>query len=428
MGPGRAKSGAWRADLAGDSAVEPGGGCEMTHRNRILIGDVLDMLASLPDESVHCVVTSPPYWGLRDYGVAGQIGLEPTIDEYLARMVAVFREVRRVLRRDGTLWLNMGDSYAGSWGAQGRQGKSGELAGRSGCAARLIAAAAKRESGTSSLSQTPGLKAKDLVGQPWRLALALQADGWWLRSDIIWAKPNPMPSSVTDRPGVAHEYVFLLTKSAKYFYDAEAVRVPAADVTIKDRVDTGRFRADRGFPGAPSAGGGRLGDRNTRSLRSVWTIPVGGFPGAHFATFPPALVEPCIKAGTSQRGVCAQCGAPWGREVDKVFVRQQDVSEERAYHRPGSLDPSSGWAGTPRGTTHTTTTGWRPGCTCATRETRPAVVLDPFLGSGTTALVALTMGRDFVGIELNPEYAAMAQRRIDEKMDNLRLARMAMGA
>ncbi|GAB6036192.1 hypothetical protein JCM15519_07510 [Fundidesulfovibrio butyratiphilus] len=422
----------------------------MNYRNRILIGDVLDMLASLPDESVHCVVTSPPYWGLRDYGVAGQIGLEPTIDEYLARMVAVFREVRRVLRRDGTLWLNMGDSYAGSWGAQGRQGKSG-VAGRSGCAARLIAAAAKRESGTGSLSQTPGLKAKDLVGQPWRLALALQADGWWLRSDIIWSKPNPMPSSVTDRPGVAHEYVFLLTKSAKYFYDAEAVRVPSKwpdhprTLSVapkapgqpehkglrKQAMKAGTLQGSHGSM-AHDGNGHRYAEVYNnpagRNLRSVWTIPVGGFPGAHFATFPPALVEPCIKAGTSQRGVCAQCGAPWVREVEKTFIRQQDVSEERAYHRPGSLDPSSGWAGTPRGTTHTTTTGWRPGCICATRETRPAVVLDPFLGSGTTALVALTMGRDFVGIELNPEYAAMAQRRIDEKMDNLRLARMAMGA
>lgn len=418
----------------------------MTYRNRILVGDVLDMLASLPDESVHCVVTSPPYWGLRDYGVAGQIGLEPTLDEYLARMVAVFREVRRVLRRDGTLWLNMGDSYASAGRTEyDPDPKNPHRGGAHRCRS----------------TTTSGLKPKNLVGQPWRLALALQADGWWLRSDIIWAKPNPMPSSVTDRPGVAHEYIFLLTRSARYFYDAEAVREPsrslkaqhpsalawARDGLEADRPGQGfgQHRGERAvkraMKSAPLAGahGSMAHDGNGhryaevynnpagRNLRSVWTIPVSGFPGAHFATFPPALVEPCIKAGTSQRGVCAQCGAPRVRIVEKHFRPQGDVSPTKAVRTSGGLDPSSGWADTPRGVTHADTTGWRPGCTCATRETHPAVVLDPFLGSGTTALVALAMARDFVGVELNPEYAAMAQRRIDERLDNLRLARMAMG-
>lgn len=335
--------------------------------DRILHADVLDGLRSLSDESVHCVVTSPPYWGLRDYGVAGQIGLEPTPAAYLERMLEVFVEVLRVLRRDGTCWLNIGDSYAGSWGAQGQQGASGQVAGRSACAERQIACAARVDSGAGSLKRTPGLKNKDMCGIPWRLALALQAGGWWLRSDIIWAKPNPMPESVTDRPTKSHEYLFLLTKAERYFYDAAAIREPAAGSNDHDltgpgyaapgqSAHTGTRKAK--VPGGWDTGAGAHGtihrDGRTsaeyqvvetlpgRNARSVWSIATEPCPEAHFATFPQSLVTRCIKAGCPAGGV----------------------------------------------------------------------VLDPFMGSGTVALVAKKLGRHFIGVELNADYIRIAEKRL----------------
>lgn len=261
---------------------------------RILIGDVRERLRELPDESAHCVITSPPYWGLRDYGVPGQLGLEATPGEHVRVMVDVFREVRRCLRSDGVIFVNYGDSYQG----------------------------------------------KQLLGMPWRLALALQADGWYLRSDIIWAKPNPMPESVTDRPTKSHEHLFLLAKSATYHYDADAVREPATG----DNFRNVRKQHASHVPGASPHNGLRRQEPfdDTRNLRDVWTIPTEPFPGAHFATMPQALVVPCIKAGTSEGGT----------------------------------------------------------------------VLDPFGGSGTVGLVADKLGRSAVLIELNAEYAAMAERRI----------------
>jgi DNA modification methylase len=267
-------------------------------------GDCRTVLEAMAAESVHCVVTSPPYWGLRDYGNDGQLGLEPTPELYVEHMVAVFREVRRVLRKDGTLWLNLGDSYAGSWGAQSRPNGTdigSTLEGGSPLHARQIAAHPKGTM-TGSLKDTPGLKPKDLVGIPWRVAFALQADGWYLRSDIIWAKPNPMPESVTDRPTKSHEYLFLLTKSARYWYNADAVREPDKGT------DHSRIKLT---PPEPSGGllkphmgirypEGRNG--NGRNLRSVWEVATQPYPGAHFATFPRKLVEPCIKAGCPADG------------------------------------------------------------------------------------------------------------------------------
>lgn len=310
---------------------------------RLILGDALEQLRALPDESVQTCVTSPPYWGLRDYGAEGQIGLEETPEAFVARLVEVFREVRRALRPDGTLWLNLGDSYAGSWGAQGRQGATGALAGRSARAARQIAAAAKRERNTGAI-KSPGLKPKDLVGIPWMVAFALRTDGWWLRSDVVWSKPNPMPESVTDRPTRAHEYLFLLSKSASYFYDADAIREPAqteaaGNVERKYRGEHGGVtgsRAHQGF-GVPWKSDGR-----GRNKRSVWTIATRPFPEAHFATFPEGLAEPCVLAGS--------------REGDTV--------------------------------------------------------LDPFSGAATTGVVALKAGRSYVGIELNPEYLEMSERRL----------------
>jgi DNA modification methylase len=258
-------------------------------------GDWLDVLRTLPDESVHCVVTSPPYWGLRDYGVPGQLGLEPTPEKYVARLVEGFREVRRVLRRTGTLWLNLGDSYAGNGG--GASAWSTPLEQQ------------KKRVGNADLpSRThAGLKPKDLVGIPWRVAFALQADGWYLRSDIIWAKPNPMPESVTDRPTKAHEYLFLLSRSARYYYDAEAVREEREPDSLRrselygDNPSFAKLNPDRNDGGR----GGSMGFNGNpagRNLRSVWTIATEPYPGAHFATFPQKLVEPCILAGCPEGG------------------------------------------------------------------------------------------------------------------------------
>jgi len=373
----------------------------------ILIGDVRERLKELPDQSVNCCVTSPPYFGLRDYGTASweggdsscdhstarsrdddiktgdkqgtsagsrpntqrtcatcgaaridnQIGLEPTPQEFVDSLVAVFREVKRVLRDDGTLWLNIGDSYNGSGGNHqphhknetGFQGKIG----------------AEKYKGKGRHIYTDGLKPKDLVGIPWMLAFALRADGWYLRQDIIWHKPNPMPESVTDRCTKSHEYIFLLSKSPKYYFDSTAMQEPA-----KYPFDNRSSRADSRAGTSMNSVGGKTGIRfdgnkygdsddpkhatksgneyiatGTRNKRSVWSVATKPFKGAHFATFPPALIEPCILAGS------------------------------------------------PRG----------------------GVVLDPFFGAGTTGLVAQRHGRKWIGCELNPEYAALAQTRIEDE-------------
>lgn len=242
------------------------------------IGDCIESLRRMPEQSVHCCVTSPPYFGLRDYGVDGQIGLEPTPDEFVQSLVEVFREVRRVLRDDGTLWLNLGDSYASG----GRKTRASDE---------------KLPSRGMGIRPDDGAKPKDLLGIPWRVAFALQADGWYLRQDIIWHKPNPMPESVRDRCTKAHEYIFLLTKSAKYHYDHEAVKEPEV---------CGRQRGPAEHPDKKSTNGnsglGRRKSTGFRNRRSVWTVTTKPFKGAHFATFPPDLIEPCILAGCPEGG------------------------------------------------------------------------------------------------------------------------------
>jgi DNA modification methylase len=326
---------------------------------RILRGDVRDRLRDLPDESVHCVVTSPPYWGLRDYGHAGQIGLELTLSDHIAALVEVFGEVRRVLRADGTAWVNYGDAYAGSWGAQSRGEPPGELSSLSGGQVY----AAPKGTHTGSVKRTPGLKPKDLMGLPWRLAFALQEAGWWLRQDIIWHKPNPMPESIQDRCTKAHEYVFLFAKSERYYYDIEAIKEVAAEPGSAgrmvvpdgwaqgkgphDAVSHSRRKDKTSHAGKPiqsklAALPNHHALYEKRNKQSVWTVPTDPFPEAHFATFPPALIEPCILAGCPVGGT----------------------------------------------------------------------VLDPFGGAGTTGLVADRLQRDAVLIELNPEYADIAERRI----------------
>jgi len=356
----------------------------------------------LADKSVQMVCTSPPYYSLRDYGVHGQIGLESSVAEYLQTMVQVFREVRRVLRDDGTVWCNMGDSYS-----QSQMGRN-----RNGCG---NIPAPCREFVADPGRGFCGIAPKNLLGIPWRLAFALQDDGWILRSDIIWSKPNPMPESVTDRPTKSHEYVFLLAKRERYFYDAEAVREKAeygyrcttggktsekwGRQQVASPVDSRNPSAVTTYGSDPSAG---------RNLRSVWTITPRAFTGAHFATFPSELVERCVKAGTSERGQCPKCGKAWERQLERTFVgsyhdhkldgiayglRQNGKGPATKYERPRDL-------------------GWRPGCTCPPHEPVPQVVFDPFGGAGTVPLVASNLGRRGVMTELNPAYIALARRRI----------------
>jgi DNA modification methylase len=354
----------------------------------ILTGDCLTRLADLHEKSVQTVVTSPPYFGHRDYGVQGQLGRETRPEDFVAALVAVFREIHRVLRDDGTVWLNLGDSYAVNGGAR-TYGSTDAAVGR-----------AAAPGGPRRAPE--GYKNKDLLGIPWQVAFALRADGWYLRSDVIWNQTNPAPESVKDRPTSAHEYIFLLTKKERYYYDAEAVKEPSKDLNAT-------------LPLPP------------RNRRDVWEIAMRPYKGAHFATFSPDLVEPCILAGTSARGQCPNCGTPWQRVISK---------------RAGPT-PTADW---------TETLGWRPDCRHYKRMdewaalpkqgkteadkvyqkrispliklraellkswesalTVPCLVLDPFGGSGTTALVANRYGRTAVLIELNPQYVQLALSRL----------------
>jgi DNA modification methylase len=359
----------------------------------------------LADKSVQMCVTSPPYWGLRDYNVGGQLGLEETPQEFVANMVEVFREVKRVLRDDGVLWLNLGDSYAGSGGVGNQRNDANK-----GNMAKF------KNPNSTAITKSGALKPKDLVGIPWRVAFALQEDGWYLRSDCIWAKPNPMPESVTDRPTKAHEYLFLLAKSEKYFYDADAIREENAGVmpwgdkrNFKMNNEQAQGRHGKGM----FSGGSRdeyIEKYYTagRNRRTVWTIATAPYSGAHFATYPPALVEPCIKAGSSEAGACSVCGAPWERVTNREFIsegpKRKNMTGQSFY---------DGWEGVERGSIRTTTTGFRPTCT-HDAPTRPCIVLDPFAGSGTTLQVARNLGRHAVGLDLSYTYLHdQARTRLD---------------
>jgi DNA modification methylase len=309
--------------------------------NQILIGDCKELLKTIPDQTAHCCVTSPPYYGLRDYGIDGQIGLEQSPEAYVAELVEVFREVWRVLRDDGTVWLNLGDCYA----------RAGGTTDNTALTRRRELAHCNKEQ--IRMTKPPeNLGPKNLLGIPWRVAFALQAEGWYLRSDIIWHKPNPMPESVTDRPTKSHEYIFLLSKSERYYYDYEAIKEPAV-TTRPDILEFGP-RPDKGFTG-------HMNDRRrrkktdspikvvgevpkTRNKRDVWIVATQGSTIPHFAMFPEKLIEPCILAGCPEGGI----------------------------------------------------------------------VLDPFFGAGTTGVVAAKTGRNCIGIELNPTYAEIAERRVFE--------------
>ena len=472
----------------------------------------------LPDGSVHCCITSPPYWGLRDYGLsvwdggdpecghvrakpdyeppngeavphawghwqeawpggvcghcgatqqAAGIGLEPTLSDWLANIVAVSREVWRVLRDDGTYWLNLGDclrwqrqgafrrrgfhngdkqeTNAGSVGVQpitrGKRTDRGEGSGRWGMGDTAV----------------DGLPAKNLMGQPWRAAFALQDDGWILRSrQSSGISPTRCRSRVSDRPTSAYEMVFLLTKRAHYFYDAEAIRQPYAASVVNDkRGNSNGHRNDRGFPGAPANGGTNLGGNANggSNARNVWQIPTQGRPEAHFATFPDELPRRCILAGTSEHGVCADCGAPWARQTDSETIDTRPKSAGRNIDRVGGMSRGENFnnGDIRRGVKHTQTVGWQPTCECGPCEYHrllseyrramdaledvwsdadppdmpqlptgecthppriPATVLDPFVGSGTTIAVAQQLGRHGIGLDLNPDYLAIAAKRL----------------
>lgn len=384
---------------------------------KLLQGDVLDKLSEIETGTVQTCVTSPPYWGLRDYGVPGQLGLEPTPEEYVEKMVQVFREVRRVLRDDGTLWLNLGDSYAGNCSQASNNGRAGF--------------GNPRERVVNRKGE--GLKPKDLVGIPWMVAFALRADGWYLRQDIIWHKPNPMPESVKDRPTKAHEYIFLLSKNQKYFYDAEAVKEPLAESTLKDkRNSTGRHTQGKEYskyyddaspektkPDMPSWYRAKsfVNPATGRNRRSVWTISTQPYPEAHFATFPPKLIEPCILAGTSPRA-CEICGAPWERVIEKT--NNPDLSHKGSRFDSGKTAGRDGGDRTQKGIRYLNqAAGWQPTCTCKNEGTGRCIVLDPFAGSGTTLWVAEHYGRDSIGIELSPEYCELINKRMSNRQMTL---------
>ena len=375
----------------------------------VLIGDCLDTLKTLPDQSVHTCVTSPPYFGLRDYGQDGQIGLEPTPEEFVTALVAVFREVRRVLRDDGTVWLNLGDSYSNG----GRTWRAPD-----------------KKHGGRAMEQRPedGMKPKDLLGIPWRVAFALQADGWYLRQDIIWHKPNPMPESVRDRCTKAHEYIFLLSKGPRYYYDAEAVKEP-----VQSNKGNGKtFRGGGSYTGGNSFNNHAVKAREThgnspnltgtRNRRSVWDVSTKPYAGAHFATFPPDLIEPCILAGAPEK-CCAACGMPYRAVTERTDVPDPTAKGSRFDH--GKTGGRDGGDRTQRGDRFLRRfVGYEPACKCGGGQV-PGVVLDPFGGSGTTAGVAMAHGRDAVLCELSPDYAQLIPERVEWVQEYYRRRRAA---
>lgn len=383
----------------------------------LLTGNCLDVLPTLADRSVQCVVTSPPYFGLRDYGVDGQLGLEKLHDClswardgwfceagcYVCALRRVFEQIKRVLRDDGVVFLNLGDSYAMSTRGAGGLGKQHTNAG------------SILSDRRSSIGH--GLKPKDLIGIPWRVALALQADGWWLRADNIWDKGNPMPESVKSRTTRSHEYVFMLAKSERYYYDAAAI----AEASVSNHPSGNGYKRPQQVSRDGRGSDEQWTPQPTRNARSVWRINTVGFSGAHFATFPPKLVERCILAGTSPQA-CEVCGAPWARVVERAPNPYPGSSHDHSRDaEQGNTQTHA--SGTPAGTIMAqrwytkgadVTTGWAPTCRCeGNTGTARCTVLDCFAGSGTTGRVAIEHNRNAVLIDLNAEYGELQKQRTD---------------
>jgi len=400
--------------------------------NQVLIGDNRQTLKSIPDSSIDCCITSPPYWGLRDYGADGQIGLEQTPGEYIAELASVFSEVKRVLADHGTLWLNIGETYSGSWGAQSRgQEGNARLSTISGgqCKAAPLGKA------ITGPSKNTGRAPKNMLGIPWRLAFALQDAGWVLRQDIIWEKPSPMPSSVRDRCTTAHEYLFLLAKRRKYFYDWYAISEPCSENThSRGRAQAPKALSNTRNGKTKSKQNAHFQDHVTdlvdrRNKRSVWTIPAESYSGQHFAAFPRKLVEPCILAGCPET-VCLECGKPWVRVVDserrptrpgektKLPGRNSRQFQDRDLqhsdeYKSDRYEQVVGNRDAERHVTSYIDRGFHAACQCG-GATRRGRVLDPFLGSGTTAQVAQDLGRDWIGCEICEAYTELQKKRLQQ--------------
>lgn len=408
-----------------------------TEMIKLLNGHWIDILKTLPDNSVHCVITSPPYYGLRSYLPANhpmkylELGNESTPFDYISKLAYGFEEVRRVLRKDGTLWLNLGDTYATAafkWG-----GSQGHLA----CKQNT-----NRGSKRAVKKDLRDFKYKDLMGIPWRVAIALQDNGWHLRLDNIWQKPNAMPESVPDRCNRVHEYFFHFSKSAKYFFDAHAIKEPSAGtahsrgtgVNPKANGPNSRMIRERTEPGKTNKPNPSLWNncrQNAsfsaavtqpvlmRNKRSVWTVAIAPYRDAHYATFPPQLITPAILAGTSAKGVCANCGAQWRRVLKKAKSGKTDYRGKYSSEKEsnGTNLQRSLKAARAQGGDHDNpfpqaqTVGWEPTCNCPDPWPIPATILDPFAGSFTVGMVARSLGRSAIGIELNPEYIEQGECR-----------------
>lgn len=404
------------------------------------VGHWLTWLRTLPSASVQCCVTSPPYYGLRRYLEKGhkdealEVGSEKTPTAYVAALVEGFGEVRRVLREDGTLLLNIGDSYAS--GTKGSGGKANSTLNAKRDANGVVSGKSIVTYDTVRFNlESSRLKPKDLIGVPWMLAFALREAGWWLRSEMIWHKLAPMPESVRDRPTKAHEQVFLLAKESSYFWDAEAVRTPLAvplhapgnqKWADEDRNDGDRLATPRGSESGA----------NLRTVLSLLSLSPESCKDAHFAVMPSALASICIRAATSAHGCCPRCGAPWRRHTTRTRkpTRPGDGSKVPDYYKglneanpqithgtgshstakmfPNSMSLSVGNRDPQRHCTEVETLGWLPSCQCPASDPVGCLVLDPFAGAGTTGLVSRGLGRRFIGVELNDKYALIARRRI----------------
>ena len=374
---------------------------------KLRTGGAKEELQKLPEGSVSACITSPPYFGLRDYHADGQIGLEESLEDYIQNLADIFDEVHRVLHSKGTLWLNLGDSYSGSGGPGGdfRDGKGGDVYNR-------------------QYDRSPsGLKKKDLCMVPSRVAMDLQRRGWWIRSEVIWAKAisfcdgytgTCMPQSAEDRPTNSHEKLFLLSKSKDYFYDEEAVAQPIADQSRIGEVRGNSGHSARGEEKVNQINPGQGVMKPTKKLRDVWTFNPASFSSKHFATFPLGLIEPCIKAGSPKKGVCSECGAPFERKTEIVDRKIAGGSRSIPKESRGTYKNNQGQSQHDRnGLTQskTKTKGFKATCDCGS-EPEPATVLDPFSGAATTGIAALKHGRKYIGIDVNEDYNELAKERI----------------